>query len=182
MENFALVQELKLELIREYEQYVETIAGITGASDDDAREAVHRATCRMLTGLRNRPSGNPIIAWRPYILQAAMNALRDERKERKRVIRFSELRREQREQLLAIPDPRPTPEERMEESETRAILWSEVENLSPREAHVLRRWAHGSTFTEIAVALDIAPPTVRVLWMRGIRHLRKRPRVQELAA
>lgn len=93
MENFDLVQQLKLELIREYEQYVETIAGLTDASEDDAREALHRAACEMLVGLTKRPPGNPVVAWRPYIVSGAINKLRDEQKERKRMRPFSQLRK-----------------------------------------------------------------------------------------
>ncbi len=182
MENFELVEQLKLELIREYEQYVETIAALTDVSEDDAREALHRAACEMLVGLSKRPPGNPVIAWRPYIISGAINKLRDEQKERKRVRLFSQLRKDQREEVLAIRDPRPTPAEVLEKKDTAAILWSEVDGLSPREAEVIRRWADNSSFNEIAEALGLARPTVRVLWMRGIRNLRKRPRIQGLAA
>jgi RNA polymerase sigma factor (sigma-70 family) len=182
VENFELVEQLKLELIREYEQYVETIAGLTDVSEDDAREALHRAACEMLVGLSKRPPGNPVIAWRPYIISGAIHKLRDEQKERKRARPFSQLRKDQREEVLAIRDPRPTPAEVLEKKDTAAILWSEVEGLSAREAEVLRRWAHDSSHDEIATALGIKASTVRKLWSRGIHHLRKRPKIQALAA
>jgi len=180
--DFERVQELKLELIRGYEQYVRIVAGLTQSSEDDAREAIHSVVCRMLGGLRRRPVSNPAIAWRPYVIRAAVNHLRDEIKHRKAVLLFSELDKEGRRQLLAIRDPLPTPEEHLEKKETAAILWAEVATLSPREAEVLKRWAHGSSVQEIAAALGIDPSTVRVHWSRGIRHLRKRPRIQQLAA
>jgi RNA polymerase sigma factor (sigma-70 family) len=182
MRNFELVQELKLELIREYEQYVRILAGLTGASLEDAREALHRAICRMLVGLKKRPAGDPAIAWRPYVIRAAVNHLRDEINERKDVLLFSELDKEGRRKLLGVPDPHPTPLERLEKNETAEILWKEVATLSPREAEVLKRWAHGANFQDIAAALAIQPSTVRELWSRGIGHLRKRPGVQQLAA
>ena len=182
MENFELVEQLKLELIREYEQYVETIAGLTDASEDDAREALHRAACEMLVGLTKRPPGNPVVAWRPYIVSGAINKLRDEQRERKRMRPFSQLRKDQREEILGTRDPRPTPAEVLEKKETSAILWSEVDGLSSREAEVLRRWANDATYAEIAATLGIEASTVRKLWSRGIRNLRKRPKVQGLAA
>jgi RNA polymerase sigma factor (sigma-70 family) len=182
MANLELVQKLKLELIRGYEKYVRAVAGLTQSSEDDAREALHRAACELFVGLRKRPADNPAIAWRPYVIRAAVNLLRKEIKQRKRVILFSELDKEGRRELLAIRDPRPTPEEHLERKETAAILWTEVETLSPREAEVLKRWAHGSGYQKIARDLGIEPSTVRELWSRGIRDLRMRPRIQKLVA
>lgn len=181
MRNFELVQELKLELIREYEQHVRILADLTGASMEDAREALHRAICRILVGLKKRPAGDPAIAWRPYVIRAAVNHLRDEINERKGLL-FSELDKEGRRKLLGVPDPHPTPLGRLERKETAGILWKEVDTLAPREAEVLKRWAHGANFQEIAVALGIQPSTVRELWSRGIGDLRTRPRIQKLAA
>lgn len=74
------------------------------------------------------------------------------------------------------------PQKHLQDTEIAAILWAEVESLSPREGDVLKRWAHGYSFQDISGALGIEPSTARVLWSRGIRHLRKRPRVQQLAA
>jgi RNA polymerase sigma factor (sigma-70 family) len=158
------------------------VAGLTGSSEEDAREALHRAVCEMLVSLKKRPAGNPAISWRPYVIRAAIYQLRHEVKERKRVILFSELDKEGRRELLAIRDPHPTPLQYLEKKETAEILWAEVKNLSPREAEVLTHWAHGSTFNELARRLNLSPSTVRVLWMRGIRNLRTRPRLRRLTA
>ncbi len=177
-----LVQELKLELIREYEQYVRAVAGLTGSSEDDAREALHRAVCELLVSLKKRPAGDPAITWRPYVIRAAIYQLRHEVKERKRVILFSELDKEGRRELLTIRDPHPTPVEALEKKETAEILWTEVATLAPREAEVLKRWAHGARFQEIGLALGMARSTVRKFWSDGIRHLRMRPRIQKLVA
>ncbi len=177
-----LVQELKLELIREYEQYVRAVAGLTGSSEDDAREALHRAVCEMLVSLKRRPAGNAALAWRPYVIRAAINQLRNDFKERRKVILFSELDKEGRRELLSIRDPRPTPLEYLEKKETVEILWAEVKTLSPREVEVLTHWAHGSSFNELARRLKLSPSTVRVVWMRGIRNLRRRPRLRRLTA
>ncbi len=186
MENFELVQQLKLELIREYEKYVRTVAGLTESSVDDAREAFHNAICRMLVGLKKRPPGNRIVAWRPYIIQVAVNQLREKSRQvarrKNNVILFSELDDEGRWQLLNIPDPHPTPAAQLEQEETSKILWSEVATLPPRQAEVLRRWAHGWSFQDISVSLGIKLSAAYKLWSRGIRRLRSRPRVNQLAA
>ena len=182
MANRALVQELKLVLIREYEQYVRTVAGLTGSSEDDAREALHRAVSELLVSLKGRPAGNPALAWRPYVIRAAVNQLRNEIKERRRVVLFSELDKEGRRELFSIRDPRPTPVEYLEQKETAEILWEEVDALPPREADVMKQWAHGSSFRDIARALGIEPSAVRKTWSKGIRHLRTRPRIQKLVA
>lgn len=176
------VQELKLALIREYEQYVRIVAGLTGASEDDAREGIHRAVCRILVGLRKRPIGDPAMAWRPYVIRAAVNHLRNEIEQRHKAIPFSELDKEGRRKLLALRDPRPTPEEHLEKKETKEILWAEVATLAPRKAEILEKWAHGAGFQEIAKALGLQPSTVRKYWSEAIAELRSRPRVQQLAA
>ena len=176
------VQDLKLTLVRKYDRYVPIVAALTEASRDDAQEAVHRAICHILVGLTRRPSGNPVVSWRPYIIQTAINELRRERTERKRARPFSELDREERRKLLAIPDPGPTPEEHLEKKETKEILWAEVATLAPRKAEILERWAHGDSFQEIAKALGLQPSTVRKYWSEAIAELRTRPRVQGLAA
>ncbi len=182
MRRFELVQQLKRELIREYEQYVRTVAGLTGSSSDDAREALHRAVCEMLVSLKRRPGDNQAMAWRPYVIRAAVNQLRNELKQRNRVILFSELDKEGRRELLSIRDPRPTPVENLEKKELGEIIWEEVDDLPPREADVMKRWAHGSSFRDIAAALAIKPSAVRKTWSKGVRHLRMRPRVQRLVA
>jgi RNA polymerase sigma factor (sigma-70 family) len=186
MENLELVQKLKLELIRGYEKYVRAVAGLTSTSLENAREAFHTSICRMLVGLKKRPPGNPIVAWRPYIVQAAVNALNEKSRQVARrkhnVILFSELDTEGRQKLMAIPDPEPRPEKHLENEETARILWTEVASLSPRQGEVLEKWAHGSSFEDISLAFGIKPSTVRELWSRGIRGLRKSPRIQQLAA
>lgn len=186
MKNLVLVQQLKLELIRSYEPMVWTVGGLAGASLEDAREALHDSICRMLVGLRNRPAQDRIVAWRPYIVQAAINQLRGKSRQiarrKHRVILFSELDSDGRKKLLAIPDPHPPPADKLEKDDTRAILWAEVAILSPRQAEVLKRWAHGVSFLDISLALDIMASTVRNLWSRGIRRLRTRPEIRKLAA
>ncbi len=182
MENFELAQQLKLELIQEYEKITPAIKALTGASLDDAREALHRAICRVLVGVTRRGLRNPVAAWRPYIIQTAVNELRKERNESKRVVLFGELREDELRRLFAIPHSQPTPLEHMIAKESRAILWAEVASLSPREGEVLKRWAHGSSFRDISKALGIKPSTARKLWSRGIGHLRYHPRVRQLAA
>jgi len=186
MENHELVQKLKLELIREYEKYVQAVAGLTSTSLEDAREAFHTSICRMLVGLKKRPPSNPIVAWRPYILQAAVNALNEKSRQVARrkhtVILFSELDTEGRQKLMAIPDPQPRPEKHLLNKETARILWEEIASLSPRQGEVLAKWAHGSSFQDISAALGVKPSTARKYWSEGIGHLRKRPRIQQLAA
>lgn len=182
MKNARLVRELEQELTRNYEKYVRGVAKAAHTSRDNAREALHRAICRILGASKEHPPSRRILAWHPYILSAAINSLRDWRKEGKRLTRFSELYEDEREEIGEIPDPEPGPERRLEESEIRAILWAEVKRLSPREAEVIKHWAHGSPFNEIAMKLNISASTVRVLWMRGIRNLRNRPQVRRLVA
>jgi len=140
----------------------------------------------MLVGLTKRPPGNPIVAWRPYIIQAAIHQLIEAERRldrlKTKIVPFSQLDNAERLELHGKAAPQPTPAEQLEQRETATVLWTEVAILSPREGDVLRRWAHGSSFAEIAVALGIKSSTVRKLWSRGIRHLRNRPQIQRLAA
>lgn len=182
MKQLAPVQGLKRALTRNYEKFVRAVAKAARTSRDRAREALHQAICSMLSGLRQRPGGRRVLAWQPYVVRAGINALRDKLRESKRDVRFSELYEDEVERIGEIPDPGPRLGSRLEERETGAILWAEVKSLSPREAGVIKLWAHGVPFHDIGVRLKIAASTVRVLWMRGIRNLRNRPRVRGLAA
>ncbi len=91
------VQALKLMLIREYDSIVPAVALLVGASRTQAQEALHTAICRALVGVTRRPPGNPVVAWRSYIIRTAMNVLKDEardearRRENENVLLFSEL-------------------------------------------------------------------------------------------
>jgi RNA polymerase sigma factor (sigma-70 family) len=169
-----LVQELKLELIREYERYVRGVAGLTGASEDDAREALHRAVCELLVSLKRRPAGNPALAWRPYVLRAAVYQLRNDIKERGRVILFSELDKDQRREVLSKASPIPTPVEQAEKNELAALAWKELGTLPRYERAVIARRCCGQSFGEIAATLDIKPSTARGFWTTGIATLRFR--------
>jgi len=90
------VQALKLMLIREYDSIVPAVALLAGASRAQAQEALHTAICRALVGVTRRPPGNPVVAWRSYIIRTAMNVLKDEardearRRENENVLLFSE--------------------------------------------------------------------------------------------
>ncbi len=174
MRNFELVQELKLELIREYEKYVQTVAGLAGSSVEDAREAFHTAICRMLVGLKKRPPGDPIMAWRPYIIEAAVNDLRMEARRRKGFILFSNLAPEGRRELLSKASPEPTPAEQAERNELARLAWQELQNLSPLEREVITLRCHGASFAEIASKLGTTLGTVQVSWSTGIAKLRHR--------
>ena len=125
----------------------------------------------MLVSLKKRPADNPAIAWRPYVIRAAIYQLRHEVKERKRVILFSELDKEGRRELLAIKDPHPTPEKCLERKEIAEILWAEVKRLSPREAEVLTLIARGYTNREIAETLVISVKTASVHVSHILRKL-----------
>lgn len=91
------VQALKLMLIREFDSIVPAVALLAGASRTEAQEALHTAICRALVGVTRRPPGNPVVAWRPFIIRTAMNVLKDEARDEARrgenanVLLFSEL-------------------------------------------------------------------------------------------
>lgn len=182
MKNPGSVRELRQNVTRNYEKYVRAVAKAIRVSRERAREALHRAILRMLAGPGGRPRGRRVLDWKPYIVRSGINALLDERKERRRDLRLSDLYEDEREKLWEIPDPGPAPGWWGEGSETAAVLWSEVKCLSRREAEVVKRWAHGSSYRDIAKSLRIRPSTVRELCSRGIRHLRNAPRIRELAA
>lgn len=186
MKNLALVHQLKLELIRSYEPMVRTVAGLTGRSLEDAREAFHAAICRMLVGLTKRPPGNPVLTWRTYIVQAVVNQLRETARRQHRlqakVLLFSELSPEDRREVCMKASPLPTPLRHLEDAETSRILWTEVATLDPHQAEVLRRWSRGADFKDIAASMRERTATVYKWWSRGIARLRRRPRVQQLAA
>ena len=174
MENFDLVQELKLELIRGYEKYVRSVAALTDASEDDAREAVHRAICRMLVGLKKRAPGDPIVAWRPYIIEAAVNELRMEARRRKGFILVSDLDLEGRRELLWQVSPEPTPSEQAERNELARLAWQELRILSPQEREVITLRCRGFSFAEIASRLGTTIGAARVSWSTGMVRLRRR--------
>lgn len=174
MANPDLVQELKLELIREYEHYVRAVAGLTGSPEDDASEAIHRAVCELLVSLKRRPAGNPALAWRPYVIRAAVNQLRNDIKERRRVILFSELDKDQRREVLSKASPVLTPLEQAEKNELAALAWKELGTLPRYERAVIARRCCDQSFREIAAALAIKPSTARGFWTTGIGKLRFR--------
>lgn len=175
-----MVQQLKLELIRGYEEYVRTVACLTGTKEDEAREAFHTAFCRMLVGLKKRPSGNPIVAWRPYIIRSAINTLKEEARQvarRKRTcLLFSELDAEGKERVMSVPDPRPRPAEQAENNELATLAWKEMKKLPSHEREVIARRCQGESYKEIAKDMSIAVPTAGTYWTRGLDTLRARLR------
>jgi RNA polymerase sigma factor (sigma-70 family) len=169
-----MVQELKDELIRNYEKYVKGVAKAAQVSRDVAREALHRAIFRMLVGFRKRPPRNPIVAWRPYIIEGALNELRMEARRRGGVLLFRELDQDQQRELLSKAAPGPTPAEQAQKNELAALAWKEVEKLPHYQREVIQRRCRGQSYEEIAELLGVERSTAESYWTRGIEALRLR--------
>jgi len=174
------IEELRLELSREYEKYVATVAVVTNSSEDDAREALHTVVCRMLAGLTKRPRGNPVFAWRPYIIQSAVNELRQRSRNVARrkntVVLFSELDQDGRRQVADLQAPQRRPDVQAQQNELAALAWRELRKLPSRQRFVIARHCKGYTFHEIADACGIDPVTARRHFNIGIHELRHRLR------
>lgn len=171
MKNRRRIQELTSELIRHHKGYVRSLVALTGRSADDARDALHGALVRILAAVRKRASGNRIVSWRPYILEAALNELRMESRRRRRVVLFSELGPEGRRELLRKVSPGPTPAEEAERKELARLAWQELRNLAPLEREVLTLRCHGHSFAETASRIGTTPGAAKVSWSTGIAKL-----------
>ncbi len=172
------VQNLRLALIREYGSVIPVVAKLARTSREDAREAFHKAAWRMLAGAARRSPGDPIVDWRLYLIQAALNALREktrqEGRRRGKEILFSELSKDERRLLYRIATPGRTPAERAADRELEALGWAELRTLPPRQREVIERHYRQESFPEIAAALGVTIGTVKKLHDVGIRRLRLR--------
>ena len=168
------LQALQDTYLREHDSIVSVVSALAGASKIDVQDALQTAVWRVLAGGRRGRRGRPVRAWRPYLVRAALNALRDERAKKARLVLFSELTPEEREKLLALPDPRPTPAEQAERNELAALAWEELSRLPKQEHMVIVRRCCGQSFREIARALRIKPSTARGFWSKGIAGIRAR--------
>lgn len=187
MKKLRPLDQLKEELVRGHAGYVRIVAKLTRRRKADVQEALQDVVCRLLATLSERPGAySRIVAWRPYIVRAIVNDLKDKRRRvahrRRTCVLFGELDSDGRKKVLTVPDGGLIPEAALETMERNAKLWEEVAKLSPRQSEAVKRWAHGATFDEIATELRIRPSTVRELLSRGIRRLRKEPRIRQLAA
>jgi RNA polymerase sigma factor (sigma-70 family) len=172
------VEALKLSLIKEYDSIVPVIATLAGVGNDEAREAVHTVICRVLVGVNRRPAGDPVVAWRPYIIQSAMNALKEEARRvasrRETVHLFGELDPEQRREIRELLTHEAGPAEKAEQQELLARAQEELAQLPPRQREVIKRRNDKETFGEIAGAMGISVGAVKKLYNVGMKQLRRR--------
>ena len=172
MRDGIWLQALQDTYLRDHDSIVSVVSVLGGAPRIDAQDALQTAVWRVLAGSRRGRHGRPVRAWRPYLVRAALNALRDERAKKARLVLFSELTPEEREKLFALPDPRPTPAEQAERNELAALAWEELSRLPEHERAVIVRRCCGQSFREIARALRLKPSTARGFWSKGIARLR----------
>lgn len=166
-------QELHRMVMREYGALAPTIASLRRVPVEVAREALHTAVTKILAKLAERPPDGRAINWRPYIVQAAVNELNQEDRKRRNLTLVGG---ESGARALAYAcAPGLTPATALEEYEFALRAWREVEHLSESQREVItRRCRYGDPFSQIALAMGIAPSTARVHFHDGIVELRKR--------
>ncbi len=171
-------QQLKLVLIREYDALAPVIAKLRRVPVEVAREALHTAICKILTGLAKRPPDDRVINWRPYIVQAAVNELKMQAREENGLRLFGGEKGALAIALACAPGLNHTTT--VEEREFAALAWKELQNLSePQREVITRRCKSGDPYSQIALAMGIAESTARVHFHDGIVDLRKRLGVGE---
>ncbi len=167
-------QQLKQMLIREYVKLAPTLAKLRHVTFWKAEEAIHTAICKTMTKLAEGSPDGRTIHWKPYIMQAAVNELNMQARERRNGLPI--LRGEKNEIALAnYCEPDPNPATKAEDKELAARAWTEMQKLPEQQREVLtRRYRDGAPFSQIGAALGIAESTARVHHRDGIEELRKR--------
>lgn len=166
--------QLKEMLIREYGKLAPTLASLRHVPVGRAEESIHTAICKTMVKLAECPPDGRTIDWKPYIIQAAVNELKMEARNRRNGLPI--LRGEKNEIALANHcEPESNPATKAEDKELAALAWAEMLKLPDQQREVLtRRYRDDAPFSQIGAALGIAEATARVHHHDGIEELRKR--------
>lgn len=160
-------------LLREYIDLAPTLAEFRHVSVHDAEDAIGKAVTRTLERVAAGLLDGSTLKWKPYIMTAAVNELKNAYRERKRL---PLLRGKANDVALANHcDPEPTQASQVEIKELAARAWAEMEKLPEQQREVLtRRYRDGEPFSQIGAALGITASTARGHHRAGIEELRKR--------
>ena len=150
-----------------------TLAEIRRVSIHNAEDAVSKAVSNTLEKVAAGELDGRTLQWKPYVLTAAVNELKKQRRDRNRL---PILRGKANEVALDNHcDPGPTPASQVEMKELAARAWAEMLKLPEQQREVLtRRYRDGDPFSQIGAALGITESTARVHHHAGIEELRKR--------
>ena len=158
------------ELVRLYEKKVFALTTRLCGNPDDAAEAAQEAFLSVWQGL---PSFRGDAAFSTWLYRLTHNACTDllRREGRHRAAAGPSFNDE--EATVSVPDPTPSPQERVEEKELRRQLEEGLATLSPEYRAVLvLRELHQQSYDEIARILSLDLGTVKSRISRGRRQLR----------
>jgi len=141
---------------------------------ESGREALHEVLKHIRKGLATR-----IRNWDRYLARATANEVKHSRRKPK-IKFFSELTKEEREELHSIPAPGRSPDEEAAQRELVALLREKIKKLPPRQREVLTWELGGKTAKEIQAILGIKSlKTVYAHRQKAIENLRKNPAFRE---
>jgi RNA polymerase sigma-70 factor (ECF subfamily) len=143
--------------------------------NEQAYDVLQFVLLRLYTSRPTLLTDVPLRAW---LFQVAHHRCLDElRKRRRASICFSELSRDEENDgislIEAIQDPRPLPEEIVEQLDLRAALHQAIRRLPPRVLPVVHLRCFGQlTFSEIGRILRMPEATAKTYYYRALPHLR----------
>ena len=141
---------------------------------DLACDVLQQVFLRLYTSLSKLDTGEP---FRPWLFHVARNCCVDElRRKQRSALHFSQLEESEGEldDLSAIPDPGPLPEEVVERHDLQAQLQEAILALSPKfRSVVILRYSSQMSFPEIGKVLDMPEATAKTYFHRAKGLLRK---------
>lgn len=171
-------EEVRQKVEHVYEPVVQWIRNRLNMDIEEAREAVHEILKRLHNGQASR-----ITTWDHYLTKAAIRQHRRSKgkpKGKLKILLFSELSKEERKQLYAIPAPGPNPADLAVERELLAFMRDEIQKLPKRQREVLTLEIEGLTPEEIRVRLGLKK--VSTVWSnrcKAVAKLGKNPKFRE---
>lgn len=154
------------ELVRRYQALAHRTAYLVTGDAGDAEDAAQTAFLKAYSAL---PRFDPDRPFRPWLLRIVMNEARNRRRWRRR---RSELELEE-EHERAAGDP--SPEERAEAAERRAVVLAALNGLRPEERLTIAcRYFLELSEAEMAEVLGVARGTVKSRLSRALSRLRTR--------
>lgn len=167
-------EELRRKVGEVYAPVVAWVRGRLNLDEDEVQDALHE----VLSGLTPRQISR-IARWERYLTRAVVRRLKRPKLKHRgklKILLFSELSKEDRDRLHAIPAPGRTPDEKASERELLGLLRNSVEALPPRQHQVLTLLMDGKTPAEIQAILGLKSlSTVSSNRRKAIAKLRRNP-------
>jgi RNA polymerase sigma factor (sigma-70 family) len=174
----AWPEEARRQITAAYGPVVGWVQGRLHLHEDEVQDALHEVLKKLGPRQISR-----IARWERYLTRAVLRRLKRSKLRHRgklKILLFSELSKEERESLYAIPAPGRPPDEEAAHRELLDLLRTAVEGLPPRQRQVLTLLMDGKTPADVQAILGLKSlSTVSTNRRKAIANLRRNPVFRE---